>query len=234
MILINLALEKHRAYYYQGSIWAKVLCTSPCFYVTIYINITNKVLLDQFFDHAIGINVPRSRFLPVKATSDLQLVQVCMLCWIKLSMWCALYASKWKLLFLLCSLIYIPWMMTSLHVIQPEQIHQIPQLNLVLSSRRSDSSIYIFIKKEVQTLTCEVQTQLGWSCFFTHWQVSFLGRFKSIPSIVELDSLKVSGDVWFGSGIVLKVHLPKLQNSYNIPKLQNNFLSSNKYHAKKL
>lgn len=29
--------------------------------------------------------------------------------------------------------------------------------------------------------------------------------FKSIPSIVELKSLKVSGDVWFGSGIVLKV-----------------------------
>lgn len=33
---------------------------------------------------------------------------------------------------------------------------------------------------------------------------SFLSRFKSIPSIVELDSLKVSGDVWFGFGIVLK------------------------------
>ncbi|KAJ6411530.1 hypothetical protein OIU84_008164 [Salix udensis] len=29
----------------------------------------------RFFDHAIGINVPRSRFLPVKATSDLLLVQ---------------------------------------------------------------------------------------------------------------------------------------------------------------
>ena len=43
----------------------------------------------------------------------------------------------------------------------PEQIHQIHQLNLVLSSRRSDSSIYIFIKKEFQTLTCEVQMRLG-------------------------------------------------------------------------
>ncbi|KAL8550088.1 hypothetical protein ACS0TY_008788 [Phlomoides rotata] len=30
----------------------------------------------RFFDHAIGSNVPRSRFLPVKATSDLLLVQV--------------------------------------------------------------------------------------------------------------------------------------------------------------
>jgi hypothetical protein len=142
--------------------------------IVIYIWICQP-LLDQFFDHAIGINVPRSRFLPVKATSDLQLVQICMLCWIKLSMWCALYASKWKLLFLLCSLIYIPWLMASLHVIQLEQIHQIPQLNLVLSSRRLDSSIYIFIKKEVQTLTCEVQTRLGsymekglFTCFSYH------------------------------------------------------------------
>uniref|UniRef100_A0A0D9XGG0 UTP--glucose-1-phosphate uridylyltransferase n=1 Tax=Leersia perrieri TaxID=77586 RepID=A0A0D9XGG0_9ORYZ len=33
---------------------------------------------------------------------------------------------------------------------------------------------------------------------------NFLARFKSIPSIVELDSLKVSGDVYFGSGITLK------------------------------
>lgn len=32
----------------------------------------------------------------------------------------------------------------------------------------------------------------------------FLKRFKSIPSIIELDSLKVSGDVWFGENIVLK------------------------------
>ena len=33
----------------------------------------------------------------------------------------------------------------------------------------------------------------------------FLKRFKSIPSIIELDSLKVNGDVWFGKDIVLKV-----------------------------
>nr|KAJ0209245.1 hypothetical protein LSAT_V11C400180730 [Lactuca sativa] len=32
----------------------------------------------------------------------------------------------------------------------------------------------------------------------------FLKRFKSIPSIIEPDSLKVSGDVWFGSLVVLK------------------------------
>ncbi|PIA60555.1 hypothetical protein AQUCO_00300207v1 [Aquilegia coerulea] len=33
---------------------------------------------------------------------------------------------------------------------------------------------------------------------------NFLSRFKSIPSIIELDSLNVIGDVWFGSGIILK------------------------------
>ncbi|KGN62263.1 UTP--glucose-1-phosphate uridylyltransferase isoform X2 [Cucumis sativus] len=32
----------------------------------------------------------------------------------------------------------------------------------------------------------------------------FQSRFKSIPSIVELDSLTVRGDVWFGSGVTLK------------------------------
>lgn len=32
-----------------------------------------------------------------------------------------------------------------------------------------------------------------------------MNRFKSIPSIVELDSLKVTGDVWFGANITLKV-----------------------------
>lgn len=32
----------------------------------------------------------------------------------------------------------------------------------------------------------------------------FEKRFKSIPSIVGLESLKVTGDVWFGSGVTLK------------------------------
>lgn len=32
----------------------------------------------------------------------------------------------------------------------------------------------------------------------------FESRFKSIPSIVDLDNLEVSGDVWFGNGVILK------------------------------
>jgi len=113
VILINLALEKHGAYYYQ------------------------------FFDHAIGINVPRSRFLPVKATSDLQLVQ------------------------------------SDLYTLVDGFVTR-------NSARTNPSNPSIELGPEFK--------KVG----------SFLGRFKSIPSIVELDILKVSGDVWFGSGIVLK------------------------------
>nr|CAB3445322.1 unnamed protein product [Digitaria exilis] len=97
----------------------------------------------RFFDHAIGINVPRSRFLPVKATSDLQLVQ------------------------------------SDLYTLVDGFITR-------NSVRTNPSNPSIELGPEFK--------KVG----------SFLGRFKSIPSIVELDSLKVSGDVWFGSNIVLK------------------------------
>jgi UTP--glucose-1-phosphate uridylyltransferase len=33
---------------------------------------------------------------------------------------------------------------------------------------------------------------------------NFQKRFKSIPNILELDHLTVSGDVWFGKGITLR------------------------------
>ncbi|PWZ23433.1 UTP--glucose-1-phosphate uridylyltransferase [Zea mays] len=97
----------------------------------------------RFFDHAIGINVPRSRFLPVKATSDLQLVQ------------------------------------SDLYTLVDGFVTR-------NSARTNPSNPSIELGPEFK--------KVG----------SFLGRFKSIPSIVELDSLKVSGDIWFGSGIVLK------------------------------
>lgn len=42
----------------------------------MYWNFDDSWPINQFFDRAIGINVPRFRFLPVKATSDLLLVQV--------------------------------------------------------------------------------------------------------------------------------------------------------------
>ena len=36
---------------------------------------------------------------------------------------------------------------------------------------------------------------------------SFLERFQTIPDILELDHLTVSGDVTFGKGVILKVRI---------------------------
>jgi UTP--glucose-1-phosphate uridylyltransferase len=42
----------------------------------------------------------------------------------------------------------------------------------------------------------------------------FLKRFKAIPSIISLDSLKVIGNVWFGKQIVLKVTKDSLRPQF--------------------
>ncbi|KAI5408146.1 UTP--glucose-1-phosphate uridylyltransferase isoform X2 [Lathyrus oleraceus] len=97
----------------------------------------------KFFDKAIGINVPRSRFLPVKATSDLLLVQ------------------------------------SDLYTLQDGFVVR-------NQARENPENPSIELGPEYKKVS------------------SFLGRFKSIPSIVELDSLKVAGDVWFGAGVTLK------------------------------
>ncbi|XXG87339.1 hypothetical protein AAC387_Pa11g2052 [Persea americana] len=97
----------------------------------------------RFFDHAIGVNVPRSRFLPVKATSDLLLVQ------------------------------------SDLYTLVDGFV----------------------IRNEARTNPENPSIELGPEFKKVG---NFLSRFKSIPSIIELDSLKVSGDVWFGAGIKLK------------------------------
>ncbi|XP_031275885.1 UTP--glucose-1-phosphate uridylyltransferase 1 isoform X2 [Pistacia vera] len=97
----------------------------------------------RFFDHAIGINVPRSRFLPVKATSDLLLVQ------------------------------------SDLYTLADGFITRNP-------ARKNPANPSIELGPEFKKVA------------------NFLSRFKSIPSIIELDSLKVTGDVWFGANITLK------------------------------
>ncbi|KAL2976021.1 hypothetical protein AAZX31_14G195600 [Glycine max] len=98
----------------------------------------------RFFDKAIGINVPRSRFLPVKATSDLLLVQ------------------------------------SDLYTLEDGFV-------IRNKARENPENPSIELGPEFKKVS------------------NFLGRFKSIPSIVELDSLKVAGDVWFGAGVILKV-----------------------------
>ncbi|XP_071702219.1 UTP--glucose-1-phosphate uridylyltransferase [Rutidosis leptorrhynchoides] len=97
----------------------------------------------KFFDNAIGVNVPRSRFLPVKASSDLLLVQ------------------------------------SDLYTEKDGYVVRNP-------ARTNPENPSIELGPEFK--------KVG----------DFLKRFKSIPSIIELDSLKVSGDVWFGSSVVLK------------------------------
>ncbi|CAL5368192.1 unnamed protein product [Camellia sinensis] len=97
----------------------------------------------RFFDHAIGINGPRSRFLPVKASSDLLLVQ------------------------------------SDLYTLNDGYVTR-------NKARANPANPSIELGPEFKKVA------------------DFLSRFKSIPSIIELDSLKVTGDVWFGSGITLK------------------------------
>ncbi|XP_062150861.1 UTP--glucose-1-phosphate uridylyltransferase [Alnus glutinosa] len=97
----------------------------------------------KFFDNAIGINVPRSRFLPVKATSDLLLVQ------------------------------------SDLYTLEDGFVTR-------NEARKNPANPSIELGPEFK--------KVG----------NFLSRFKSIPSIIELDSLKVAGDVWFGTGVTLK------------------------------
>lgn len=97
----------------------------------------------RFFDHAIGSNVHRSRFLPVKATSDLLLVQ------------------------------------SDLYTLADGFVTR-------NEARKNPANPTIELGPEFK--------KVG----------NFLSRFKSIPSIIELDSLKVTGDVWFGANITLK------------------------------
>ncbi|CAH9089857.1 unnamed protein product [Cuscuta europaea] len=98
----------------------------------------------KFFDRAIGVNVPRSRFLPVKATSDLLLVQ------------------------------------SDLYTLT------------------NDGCV---VRNPARANPCNPSIELGPEFKKVG---NFLARFKAIPSIVELDSLKVAGDVWFGADITLK------------------------------
>ncbi|ESO82432.1 hypothetical protein LOTGIDRAFT_223337 [Lottia gigantea] len=95
------------------------------------------------FEGALGIAVPRSRFLPVKTTSDLLL------------------------------------MMSNLYSMRTGALE--------MSPRRSFPSVPL--------------VKLG-----THFSKvkEFLRRFQSIPDLLELDHLTVSGDVTFGKGVSLK------------------------------
>jgi len=94
----------------------------------------------------LGINVPRSRFLPVKKTSDLLLLM--------------------------------------------SNLYDIENGYVTLSSLRSFPTTPL--------------VKLGSS--FDKVK-EFSKRFQGIPDLLELDHLTVSGDVWFGRDVTLKVNL---------------------------
>jgi len=96
------------------------------------------------FDNAIGINVPRSRFLPVKKTSDLLLVM--------------------------------------------SNLYHLRSGSLEMSPKRMFPSTPL--------------VKLGDNHFAKVKE--FLKRFESIPDLLELDHLTVSGDVTFGRGVTLR------------------------------
>ncbi|XP_031732507.1 UTP--glucose-1-phosphate uridylyltransferase-like isoform X1 [Anarrhichthys ocellatus] len=95
------------------------------------------------FNNAMGVNVPRSRFLPVKTSSDLLLVM--------------------------------------------SNLYSMDAGSLTMSKKR-----------EFPTTP---HVKLGSS--FTKVQ-EFLSRFESIPDMLELDHLTVSGDVTFGKNVSVK------------------------------
>lgn len=96
------------------------------------------------FDNAVGINVPRARFLPVKKTSDLLLVM--------------------------------------------SNLYSLDHGSLIMSPKRMFPSTPL--------------VKLG----DNHFKKvnAFLGRFGSIPDMLELDHITVSGDVTFGRGVSLR------------------------------
>lgn len=97
----------------------------------------------SYFGNACGVNVPRSRFLPVKSTSDLMLIQ--------------------------------------------SNLYSLKSGSLVTNPARQFSSI------PVVKLGSEFK-KVG----------QYLARFGSIPDVLELDHLTVSGDVSFGTSTTLK------------------------------
>eukprot|EP01095_Lingulamoeba_sp_RSL-Kostka_P002663 TRINITY_DN13578_c0_g1_i1.p1 TRINITY_DN13578_c0_g1~~TRINITY_DN13578_c0_g1_i1.p1 ORF type:complete len:492 (+),score=195.49 TRINITY_DN13578_c0_g1_i1:44-1519(+) len=97
----------------------------------------------RYFNNPMGVNVPRSRFLPVKGCSDLLIVQ--------------------------------------------SNIYELHEGSLIMSPHRPFPTVPL--------------VKLGVSFKKV---ANFLGRFKTSPDILELDHLTVSGDVYFGSDVVLK------------------------------
>jgi UTP--glucose-1-phosphate uridylyltransferase len=96
-----------------------------------------------YFNNSCGVNVPRRRFLPVKSTSDLMLIQ------------------------------------SNLYALKSGSLVQNPL-------RQFNSTPVIKLGSEFKKVN------------------NYLSRFGSMPDVLDLDHLTVSGDVTFGRGVVLR------------------------------
>jgi len=126
----------------------------------------------QFFNNTKGVNVSRSRFLPVKSTSDLLVIQ--------------------------------------------SNLYNLHDGCLMMNPKRAYPSVpLVNLGAEFKKVS------------------DFLSRFKSIPDILELDQLTISGDVWIGSGVTLRgtiIIVANYGNRIDIPDgaiLENKVISGN-------
>jgi len=126
----------------------------------------------EFFDTAKGVNVPRSRFLPVKSTSDLFVVQ--------------------------------------------SNLYNLENGQLIMNPKRPYPSVpLVNLGAEFKKVS------------------DFLQRFKTVPDILELDQLTLSGDVFVGSQVTLKgtvIIVANHGNRIDIPDgsiLENKVISGN-------
>lgn len=126
----------------------------------------------QFFGNAKGINVPRSRFLPVKSTSDLFVVQ--------------------------------------------SNLYELQNGTLSMSKKRTYPSVpLVNLGENFKTVG------------------NYNSRLRSIPDVLELDQLTVSGDVTFGTNVVLRgtvIIVANVGNRIDIPDgsvLENKVVSGN-------
>jgi len=126
----------------------------------------------QFFDNAKGVNVPRSRFLPVKAVGDLFVVQ--------------------------------------------SNLYDLTNGYLVMNPKRPYPTVpLVNLGEEFKKVS------------------DYNRRIKSIPDILELDQLTVSGDVYIGSKVTLRgtvIIVANHGNRIDIPDgsiLENKVVSGN-------
>ncbi|CAI5950341.1 unnamed protein product [Closterium sp. NIES-64] len=174
----------------------------------------------KFFDRAIGVNVPRSRFLPVKATSDLLLVQS------------DLYTVEDGLV--------------TRNPARTAAANPTIDLGPEFKKVRVPCPFMCVTGTGVLRVTSEFpcaacmpcsicismllrEPHIGHglptavACCSGEQVADFQKRFKAIPSIIELDSLKVSGDVSFGENVTLKVrasHPPSLTPALSITSVK--------------